>query len=46
VLLLSAFLLAGFFAHVYLQKRQKYLLAWALGWLLISFHYIGPAFIP
>ncbi len=46
VLLLSAALLAGFFAHVYQQKRQKYLLAWALGWLLISFHYIGPAFIP
>jgi diguanylate cyclase (GGDEF)-like protein/putative nucleotidyltransferase with HDIG domain len=46
VLLLSAFLLAAFFAHVYQQKRQKYLLAWALGWLLISFHYIGPAFLP
>ena len=46
VLLLSAALLAAFFAHVYQQKRQKYLLAWALGWLLISFHYIGPAFIP
>ena len=46
VLLLSAFLLAAFFAHVYQQKRQKYLLAWALGWLLISVHYIGPAFLP
>jgi diguanylate cyclase (GGDEF)-like protein/putative nucleotidyltransferase with HDIG domain len=46
VLLLSAALLAGFFAHVYQQKRQKYLLAWALGWLLISFHYIGPTLLP
>ncbi len=31
VLLASAFLLATFFAYVYLQKRQEYLLVWAAG---------------
>ncbi len=44
VLLLCAFLLAGFFVHVYEQKRQKYLLAWSLGWLLMALHFVYPAF--
>ena len=41
VLLASAFLLAAFFAYVYLQKRQEYLLVWAAGWLLISLHSVS-----
>jgi diguanylate cyclase (GGDEF)-like protein/putative nucleotidyltransferase with HDIG domain len=41
VLLASAFLLATFFAYVYLQKRQEYLLVWAAGWLLISLHFVS-----
>jgi diguanylate cyclase (GGDEF)-like protein/putative nucleotidyltransferase with HDIG domain len=41
VLLASAFLLAAFFAYVYLQKRQEYLLVWAAGWLLISLHFVS-----
>jgi len=44
VLLLCAFLLAAFFAHVYEQKRQKYLLAWSFGWLLMALHFVYPAF--
>ena len=47
VLVASAFLLAAFFSYVYRQKRQEYLLAWAGGWLLITFHFLsrlaGPA---
>jgi len=41
VLLASAFLLATFFAYVYLQKRQEYLLVWAAGWLLIALHSVS-----
>jgi diguanylate cyclase (GGDEF)-like protein/putative nucleotidyltransferase with HDIG domain len=41
VLLAGAFLLATFFAYVYLQKRQEYLLVWSAGWLLISLHFIS-----
>jgi diguanylate cyclase (GGDEF)-like protein/putative nucleotidyltransferase with HDIG domain len=47
VLLASGFLLAAFFAYVYLQKRQEYLLVWSAGWFLIGLHFIsrviGPA---
>jgi diguanylate cyclase (GGDEF)-like protein/putative nucleotidyltransferase with HDIG domain len=46
VLLASAFLLATFFAYVYLQKRQEYLLVWATGWLLISIHFISHLMGP
>jgi diguanylate cyclase (GGDEF)-like protein/putative nucleotidyltransferase with HDIG domain len=43
VLLAGAFLLAAFFAYVYRQKRQGYLLVWAAGWLLISIHFASYA---
>jgi diguanylate cyclase (GGDEF)-like protein/putative nucleotidyltransferase with HDIG domain len=42
VLLASAVLLAAFFVHVYSQKRQPYLLVWAMGWVFIGFHFIAP----
>ncbi|HXZ12330.1 MAG TPA: diguanylate cyclase [Candidatus Sulfotelmatobacter sp.] len=38
VLLVSALLLAAFFLYVYRQKRQQYLLAWAIGWFFIALH--------
>ncbi len=41
VLLASAILLATFFIHVYRQKRQQYLLVWAMAWVLISLHFIS-----
>lgn len=41
VMLASALLLAAFFVFLYRQKRQKYLLIWSAGWLLISLHLIG-----
>jgi diguanylate cyclase (GGDEF)-like protein/putative nucleotidyltransferase with HDIG domain len=43
VLFGGAFLLALFFAYIYQQKRQEYMLVWAAGWLLISFHFLIPA---
>ena len=36
VLLAGAFLLGVFFAYVYRQKRQAYLLVWAIAWMLAS----------
>ena len=39
VLTAGAFLLAVFFAYVHRQKRQDYLLVWALAWLLASLHF-------
>jgi diguanylate cyclase (GGDEF)-like protein/putative nucleotidyltransferase with HDIG domain len=42
VLLASTFLLASFFTFVYRQKRQRYLLLWAAGWLLISIYLLSP----
>ncbi len=44
--LASAFLLAIFFAYVYLQKRQQYLLVWAAGWLLVSAHFATRVLSP
>jgi diguanylate cyclase (GGDEF)-like protein/putative nucleotidyltransferase with HDIG domain len=44
VLLAGAALLAGFFSYVYQQKRQEYLLAWAVAWLLVGCYFIRPAF--
>ena len=41
VLFSIAILLAAFFAFVYRQKRQNYLLVWSLGWLLIGLHYVS-----
>src|SRR4029077_10213890 len=35
-----------FFAYVYLQKRQEYLLVWAAGWLLISLHSVSDIARP
>ncbi|MGB0036821.1 MAG: GAF domain-containing protein [Candidatus Acidiferrales bacterium] len=50
VLLASAFLLATFFAYVYRQKRQDYLLVWSAGWFLVGLHFLdhlfGPRAIP
>ena len=46
VLLASAFLLGVFFVYVYLQKRQEYLLAWSIGWLLIAAHFVPPLLMP
>ena len=43
--LASAFLLGLFFVYVYLQKRQEYLLAWSIGWLLIAVHFV-PTMLP
>jgi len=39
VLMAGAFLLAVFFTYVHQQKRQAYLLVWALAWLLTSLHF-------
>ena len=36
VLLASTLLLAAFFVFVYKQKRQPYLFAWSVAWLLLS----------
>ena len=36
-------MLAGFFSYVYQQKRQQYLLAWAVAWLLVGCYFIRPA---
>ena len=35
VLLAGAFLLGVFFVYVYQQKRQAYLLVWAIAWFLL-----------
>src|SRR6204780_1947939 len=43
VLSAGAFLLALFFAYIYQQKRQEYMLVWAAGWLLMSLHFLIPA---
>ena len=43
VLLAGAVLLAGFFSYVYQQKRQEYLVAWAVGWSLIACYFVRPA---
>jgi GAF domain-containing protein len=42
----SAFLLAIFFCYVYLQKRQRYLLVWSVGWLLVSVHFVTHVLRP
>ena len=42
VMLGCATLLAVFFAFIYRQKRQTYLLAWVVGWLLIAFRFLTP----
>jgi diguanylate cyclase (GGDEF)-like protein/putative nucleotidyltransferase with HDIG domain len=43
VLLTGAALLAGFFCYVYQQKRQEYLVAWAVAWFLVGCYFIRPA---
>ena len=43
VLLAGAVLLAGFFSYVYQQKRQEYLVAWAVAWFLIACYFVRPA---
>jgi len=40
VLLAGALLLALFFSYVYQQKRQKYMLVWAGGWLFVALHFL------
>jgi hypothetical protein len=44
VLLAGAFLLGVFFAYVYRQKRQTYLLVWALAWVLAALPFARYAF--
>ncbi len=44
VLLAVALLLCVFFVYVYRQKRQRYLLLWAGGWLVISLRSAIPVF--
>ena len=46
VLLASSLLLALFFAYVYRQKRQQYLLVWSAGWALIAGHFLAPFLSP
>src|ERR1700723_3936956 len=43
VLLAGAVLLAGFFSYVYQQKRQEYLVAWAVAWFLSACYFVRPA---
>jgi diguanylate cyclase (GGDEF)-like protein/putative nucleotidyltransferase with HDIG domain len=43
VLLVGAALLAGFFCYVYQQKRQEYLVAWAVAWFLVGCYFVRPA---
>lgn len=43
VLLVGAALLAGFFCYVYEQKRQGYLVAWAVAWFLVGCYFVRPA---
>ena len=38
VLLASSFLLAGYFYFIHRLKRQNYLLAWSIAWLLLGAH--------
>ncbi|MGA9886919.1 MAG: hypothetical protein WBQ31_05435, partial [Candidatus Acidiferrales bacterium] len=45
VLLAGAFLLGVFFAYVYRQKRQAYLLVWAIAWMLASLPFAVYAFV-
>ena len=46
VLFSIAILLASFFAFVYRQKRQEYLLVWSLGWLIVGLHLVSPLLSP
>ncbi len=41
-LFLIAGLLAGFFVHMYEEKRQRYTLFWAVGWGALALHYLVP----
>ena len=45
-LLIATVLVAGFFAYMHSIKRQSYLLLWTLGWIVFSFHYVGPMLPP
>ena len=42
VLLASALVLGSFFLLIYRQKRQEYLLAWAVSWFLIVLRWLSP----
>jgi diguanylate cyclase (GGDEF)-like protein/putative nucleotidyltransferase with HDIG domain len=46
VLFSIAILLASFFAFVYRQKRQDYLLVWSLAWLLVGLHFVSLLLSP
>jgi diguanylate cyclase (GGDEF)-like protein/putative nucleotidyltransferase with HDIG domain len=41
VLLASTFLLGTFFLFIYRQKRQPYVLAWSIAWLLLFAHFVA-----
>jgi diguanylate cyclase (GGDEF)-like protein/putative nucleotidyltransferase with HDIG domain len=43
MLLVSTFLLAGFFYFMHRLKRQQYLLAWSAAWLLMSLNFASGA---
>jgi hypothetical protein len=43
VLLASSFLLAGYFYFIHRLKRQNYLLAWSVAWLLMAGHFVTGA---
>jgi hypothetical protein len=43
VLLASSFLLAGYFYFIHRLKRQNYLLAWSVAWLLLGAHLVTGA---
>jgi diguanylate cyclase (GGDEF)-like protein/putative nucleotidyltransferase with HDIG domain len=46
VLLAGGALLAAFFAFVYAQKRQGYLLVWSAGWALVALHSLALVLEP
>jgi diguanylate cyclase (GGDEF)-like protein/putative nucleotidyltransferase with HDIG domain len=43
VLLVSSFLLAGYFYFMHRVKRQSYLLAWSVAWLLLGMQFVAGA---
>jgi diguanylate cyclase (GGDEF)-like protein/putative nucleotidyltransferase with HDIG domain len=42
-LLAATSLVAGFFAYIYVLKRQPYLLYWTAGWSFYALHFLSPA---
>jgi diguanylate cyclase (GGDEF)-like protein/putative nucleotidyltransferase with HDIG domain len=42
-MMVSTFLLAGYFYFIHRLKRQNYLLAWSIAWLLLGLHFASGA---